>query len=224
MNPQRRRILVDSATLAAGVALGLPVFAASRSQTPRKVAADPDIHIELTATDGVVAIRPGKPTRVWHYSGKLLRGDPGTLEAIPDSYLGPIIRVHRGQRVRIDLINRLSESTIINFHGLHVPAAMSGHPRDAIAPGQRFRYDFTILNRAGSYFYHAHPAGRTGKEVYFGLAGLLLVSDEEETLLDLPSGAQDLPLAIQDRSFDSDNQFVYLSQRVGEPNPPEVGS
>ena len=221
MNPHRRRILVEAATLAAGAALGLPVFAASRSQPSRKVATDPDVHIELTATDGQVALRPGQPTRVWHYLGKLLRGDPGTLEAMPDSYLGPIIRVHHGQHVRIDLINNLPESTIINFHGLHVPAAMGGHPRDAIAPSRRFRYDFTILNRAGSYFYHAHPAGRTGKEIYFGLAGLFLVNDEEESSLDLPSGAQDLPLAIQDRSFDSDNQFVYLSQRVGEANQPE---
>ena len=218
MNPQRRRILIDSAFVAAGVTLGLPVWAATGRHTPLNAAADPDVHIELTASEAKISLRPGKPTRVWRYTGKLLRGDPSVLQAAPDSYLGPIIRVRRGQRVRIDFVNELPESTIINFHGLHVPAAMDGHPRDVIASGKRFRYDFTILNRAGSYFYHPHPAGRTGKEVYFGLGGLFLVNDEEEAALGLPSGAQDLPLAIQDRSFDSDNQFVYLSQRVREPN------
>ncbi len=218
MNPKRRRILVDSAIVAASVTLGLPTLAAAERHTPRKVATDPDVYIELTAAEGQVAILPGKPTRVWHYRGKLLRGNPSVLEAVPNSYLGPIIRVRRGQRVRIDFINELPESTNINFHGLHVPAAMDGHPRDVIATGERFRYDFTILNRAGSYFYHPHPHGHTGKEVYFGLGGLFLVSDEEEEALGLPDGAQDLPLAIQDRSFDSDNQFVYLSQRVGDPD------
>ncbi len=93
---------------------------------------------------------------------------------------------------------------------------MDGHPHDVIEPGSRFVHDFTILNQAGSYFYHPHPHGRTGKEVYFGLAGLLLVSDDEEATLDLPTGADDLALAIQDRTFDDDNQFAYLSQRVGD--------
>ena len=77
------------------------------------------------------------------------------------------------------------------------------------------RYDFTVDNRAGSYWFHPHPHGRTGKQVYSGLAGLFLVSDDEEAALDLPGRAHDLPLVIQDRTFDDDNQIVYLSQRVG---------
>jgi FtsP/CotA-like multicopper oxidase with cupredoxin domain len=91
---------------------------------------------------------------------------------------------------------------------------MDGHPRFAIAPGERYVYDFTVVNRAGSYWFHPHPHGRTGKQIYFGLAGLFLVSDDEETALALPSGAHDLPLVIQDRTFDADNQFIYLSENV----------
>lgn len=51
--------------------------------------------------------------------------------------------------------------------------------------------------------------------MYAGLAGLFLVSDDEEAALGLPSGAQDLPLVIQDRRLDADNQFVYLDGAVG---------
>jgi FtsP/CotA-like multicopper oxidase with cupredoxin domain len=127
----------------------------------------------------------------------------------------PVIRVRRGQRVRIDMINGLPESTIIHWHGLHVPEAMDGHPRYAVGPGERYAYDFVVDNRAGSYWFHPHPHGRTGKQVYAGLAGLFLVSDDEEAALGLPSGAQDLPLVIQDRNFDADNQFVYLDGAVG---------
>lgn len=222
-----RRDLIRSAVGAVCAARGLPSWGTpSRSSESATAGGGPggiDVHIELHAVEDQVAIRRGTPTRVWRYRGKLLRGDAGALEASPGTspeaspgtYLGPVIRVRRGQRVRIDLINGLPESTIVHWHGLHVPEAMDGHPRFAIAPGERYVYDFTVANRAGSYWFHPHPHGRTGKQVWFGLAGLVLVGDDEEAALDLPGGAHDLPLVIQDRTFDDDNQFVYLSQRVG---------
>ncbi len=182
----------------------MPVMARS-SQSLTEV----DVHIELIAEPAMVQLRPGPPTRVWRYRGRLLRGDPSALSMFPDGYLGPIIRVRTGQRVRIELVNGLPESTIIHWHGLHVPEAMDGHPRFAIAPGARYDYAFTVRNRAGSYWFHPHPHGRTGKQVYAGLAGLFIVSDDEEVAAGLPDGAQDMPLVIQDRSFDGDNQFVY---------------
>ncbi|MFC5523389.1 multicopper oxidase family protein [Polaromonas jejuensis] len=214
MNHQRRRILIRSAATAAALAaLGLPALSA-RAGNEESAAAGVDVHIELHAVQDKVAIRPGEQTQVWRYRGKLLRGDASALEAWAGNYLGPIIRVRRGQRVRIDLINALPESTIIHWHGLHVPEPMDGHPRYAIAPGERYVYEFTVVDRAGSYWFHPHPHGRTGKQIYFGLAGLFLVSDEEEATLDLPTGPHDLPLVIQDRTFDGDNQFVYLSERA----------
>jgi FtsP/CotA-like multicopper oxidase with cupredoxin domain len=210
MNHQRRLLLLGSASAAAVSSLGAAV-----AGTPSKLNTDADIHIELHAVADEVSIRPGRPTRVWRYRGKLLRGEPNALEASAGGYLGPIIRVRRGQRIRIDLINGLPESTIIHWHGLHVPDDMDGHPRFAIAPGARYVYEFKVDNRAGSYWFHPHPHGRTGKQVYAGLAGLFLVSDDEEAALKLPSGAQDLALVIQDRNFDADNQFVYLGGDAG---------
>lgn len=47
-------------------------------------------------------------------------------------------------------------------------------------------------------------------QVYNGLAGMFLVSDPEEAAAGLPTGAYDVPLVIQDRVFDANNQFVYL--------------
>lgn len=213
MNQQRRHVLIRSAATATVAALGLPALS-TRAGSEERAAADFDVHIELHAVQDSVAIRPGAQTRVWRYQGKLLRGDASALDAWAGNYLGPIIRVRRGQRVRIDLINELPESTIIHWHGQHLPDDMDGHPRHAIAPGERYVYDFTVVNRAGSYWFHPHPHGRTGKQVYFGLAGLFLVSDDEEAALDLPTGPHDLPLVIQDRTFDNNNQFVYLSERA----------
>jgi FtsP/CotA-like multicopper oxidase with cupredoxin domain len=215
---QRRRVLIRSATAAAVATLGLPGLSV-RAGGEERASSGIDVHIELHAVQDRVVIHPGAKTRVWRYQSKLLRGDASVLDATAGNYLGPVIRVRRGQRVRIDLVNELPESTIIHWHGLHVPEAMDGHPRYAIAPGERYVYDFTVLNRAGSYWFHPHPHGRTGKQVYFGLAGLFLVSDDEETALGLPTGHHDLPLVIQDRSFDDDNQFVYLSERSDRAAP-----
>ena len=207
-NRRRRSILFGST--AAAASMSLPALHAAQA-----VASDVDIHIELHAERGEVSLLPGKPTRVWQFRGKLLRGGAGTLEPIPGSFLGPIIRVRRGQRIRIDLFNELPEPTIVHWHGLHVPDDMDGHPRFAIGPGERFVYQFTVDNRAGSYWFHPHPHGRTGRQVYAGLAGMFLVGDDEEAALGLPSGAQDLPIIIQDRQVDDDNQFIYLGPESG---------
>jgi FtsP/CotA-like multicopper oxidase with cupredoxin domain len=52
--------------------------------------------------------------------------------------------------------------------------------------------------------------------VYRGLAGLIIVSDAEERALDLPRGAHDVPLVIQDRNFSAANEFRYDGDpRVG---------
>ena len=171
----------------------------------------PDVEILLTATKGEAPILSGRSTAVWTYRGKVLKGEAGSVQPISGSYLGPIIRVRKGQRVRIHFENALAEASNIHWHGLHVPDDMDGHPRHTAAPGKRYVYEFEIKDRAGTYWFHPHPHGRTGHQVYFGLAGLFIVSDEEEQAAQLPAGEYDLPLILQDRSFDKENRLVFLS-------------
>jgi blue copper oxidase len=78
-----------------------------------------------------------------------------------------------------------------------------------VPEGGRYEYEFTVVNRAGTYWYHPHPHGLTGPQVYAGMAGLLLVGDDEEDALSLPSGEFELPMVLQDRTFDGD-RLVYL--------------
>jgi FtsP/CotA-like multicopper oxidase with cupredoxin domain len=181
--------------------------AASRSASP---SFDPDVELSLSAAPGEASILPGAATRVWRFTGSVLRGPPDSLQAVPDSYLGPTIRLRRGQRVRIRFTNQLPGSTIVHWHGLDVPALMDGHPRLAIAAGDEYVYEFEVSNRAGTYWYHPHPDLRTGPQVYQGLAGLLVVSHDEESALRLPSGEAELVCILQDRQFDAQNQLMYL--------------
>jgi FtsP/CotA-like multicopper oxidase with cupredoxin domain len=206
---QRREFLRSALATTALAAAASGPYGRTYAQTGSNDAGfAPDLHVELRAAKDEARIRSGLPTRVWRYHGTVVKGDPRALEFL--GYL-PLLRVQRGQKVRIELVNGLSEPTIIHWHGLYVPAAMDGHPRDAIGRGERYVYEFEVRNRAGTYWFHPHPDGRTGKQVYFGMAGLLVVSDDEESAAGLPSGDYDIPLVIQDRRFDDDNQLIYLS-------------
>ena len=172
---------------------------------------NPDLDIDLIATAAEISVFQGNPTRVWSYRAQLLKGDPASLIHLEKSYLGPIIRARTGQKVRIRFTNDVADETIVHWHGMHVPANMDGHPRFVIPQGKSYIYEFEIRNRAGTYWYHPHPHGITGPQVYAGLAGLFLVTDDEEKSAGLPVGKYDIPLVIQDRAFDKDNQLIYLS-------------
>ena len=202
---------VTSGLLGGCVPIGaVPATANAPSQAPVAEPEDDSLEIALRVSPGRVALFPGDETRVLNYRGQVIRGDAAALQEIPGSYLGPILRVRKGQRVRVHFTNELSEETIVHWHGLHMPEDMDGHPRLAIGAGETYDYDFRVVDRAGTYWYHPHPHGRTGPQVYGGLAGLLTVTDEEESKLGLPSGERDVPLVIQDRSFTSRNQLAYL--------------
>lgn len=172
---------------------------------------DPDIEIALKAVPGEVQILSGKATQILQYQGEVLAGPAESLQIIPNSYLGPIFNVNKGQTIRVHFTNELNESSIVHWHGLHVPEDADGHPRLVIEPGETYVYNFTIADRAGTYWYHPHPHGRTGTQAYAGLAGLFIIHDEEELGAGLPSGDYDIPIVIQDRRFDQENQLVYRS-------------
>jgi blue copper oxidase len=167
--------------------------------------------MDLTAGPATLPIFSGAETSVWRYQALVREGNAKSIQTLSNSYLGPIFRVENGQRVQVRLKNDLPDPTIIHWHGLLIPEEMDGHPRYAIAPGASFEYDFQVFNRAGMYWFHPHPHQLTAPQVYYGLAGLFIVSDDEEAALDLPAGEYDLPLVIQDRTFDSQNQMAYLA-------------
>lgn len=166
--------------------------------------------VDLTAGKTTLPLFSGVETSVLQYQASVREGSAELLQNLSGSYLGPIFRVKQGQRIQVRLNNELSDSTIIHWHGLRLTEEMDGHPRYAIKPGDTYDYDFQVLNRAGMYWFHPHTHGLTGPQVYYGLAGLFIVSDEEEAALNLPAGEYDLPLVIQDRMFDAENQMVYL--------------
>lgn len=166
-----------------------------------------DIDIRLTAMAAEMQILPGEKTRVFTYQSELLKGEDHNLRQIENSFLGPVIKVKQGQKIRIYFDNEISQESIIHWHGLHISHEMDGHPMYVINKGEQYVYEFEVNNRPGTYWFHPHPHGKTGPQVYGGLAGLFIVEGNENNL---PSGSYDVPLVIQDRTFDSGNKLIYL--------------
>ena len=212
INSKRRQFLQYSALgAAASVFPGMLLAKTGRIKSHPTPGFNPDVEIEITARNaGIRILQKGPNTNVQKYYAKLLKGPENTLLHLKGNYLGPILNYVKGQKVRIYFHNNLTEPSIIHWHGLHVPQKSDGHPMYSIQPGERFVYEFEVLNRAGTSFYHSHTHELTAEQVYKGLAGMITVTDDEEQALGLPSGEFDIPLVIQDRSFSDRNQLQYL--------------
>lgn len=164
--------------------------------------------LRLTAERADLPARPGAATRGLRYRGEVLRGRGDAIGAQAGN-LGPTLELRRGERVRIEVVNRTDEPAVIHWHGLIVPDSADGHPHHAIAPGASYTVEFTVRNPPGTYLYHPHTHHLTGAQTYRGLAGLLIVRDGSERGIGLPSAQHELPLVLQDRRFTADNQLVF---------------
>jgi FtsP/CotA-like multicopper oxidase with cupredoxin domain len=126
---------------------------------------------------------------------------PGWL--INGSLPSPLLRVRRGETFDVLLANGVPDPLILHWHGLTPPESADGHPRFAIKTHGVYQYRFTVDNRAGAYWYHSHSHMRIAKHTQLGIAGMILVEDEEEGALGLPSGEREIPLVLQDRQLDA---------------------
>ncbi|MFZ1103488.1 MAG: multicopper oxidase domain-containing protein, partial [Hyphomicrobiaceae bacterium] len=122
---------------------------------------------------------------------------------ISASYLGPVVRARSGSTVAFRVENRLNEETTLHWHGLWVPSHVDGGPHNAIKPGAVWSPEITITQPAATTWFHPHGHGTTARQVYSGLAGMMIISDGADGDRGLPStyGIDDLPLVLQDKRF-----------------------
>jgi spore coat protein A len=158
-------------------------------------------------------------TVVWGYEG---------------SYPGPTIEVQRNEPVKVRWLNRLPAShrlhvdqclhgphayrdepahpqprAVVHLHGGHVSPESDGYPEATLLPGQSVTYEYLNKQNASTLWYHDHALGITRLNVYMGLAGLYVIRETAEPALNLPRGAFEVPLVIQDRSFEPDGSLGY---------------
>jgi spore coat protein A len=161
---------------------------------PTRADADTDYY-EITMRRAVVEILSGRPTTIWGYNGE---------------FPGPTIKARSGRRVVVRQTNDLPDATpSVHLHGGHVEPGFDGYPTDVIARGTAKDYVYPNRQVASTLSYHDHQMHRTGHNVWMGLFGAYLIEDDVEASLNLPSGASDVPLIIQDRAFRADGSLRY---------------
>jgi blue copper oxidase len=161
----------------------------------------------------VDAAKEGNSVRLKAAPGRhsFLRGKPAPTYGYSASILGPVIRVRRGDEVEMTVENALDCDTTVHWHGLAVPGNLDGGSHQVIKPGGSWRPILKIDQAASTAWYHPHPHHDITRQVYMGLAGLIIVDDGSDLRHDLPRtyGVDDLPIILQDRSFAPDGSLLY---------------
>jgi len=141
-----------------------------------------------------------------------IAGCPVTLRSYNGQLVGPTLRIKPGDTLDIQLRNVLPRetpqqiadqanqqicqahletrphpynTTNLHTHGLHVsPVGNSDNVLLAISPQTSFQYEIRVPanHPPGTYWYHAHSHGSTAIQVGSGLAGALIIEDDERKL------------------------------------------
>ena len=153
-------------------------------------------HIQLELKTGTHGFYSGIQTNTMGANGNIL---------------APTLILNKGDKIDFEVTNSLSDTTTIHWHGLHVAPKNDGGPHTIIKPGETWKPSFKILDKAATYWYHPHLHHKTDQHVSKGIAGLIIVRDEEEAKLDLPRryGKDDFPIVLQTKDFDANNQILF---------------
>ncbi len=164
---------------------------------PNKSTADLELVVNRSTKEFIKGIK----TETYGYNG---------------DYLGPTIRVSKGEHVNVRVINKLAEETTVHWHGLLVDGEMDGGPHQMILSENEWNPNFIINQPAATLWYHAHPVHKTGNQVYKGLAGLFIIDDKNTEKLNLPDdyGINDIPLIVQDKRFAQDGTLLYKTTMI----------
>ncbi len=170
----------------------LPIPVLLEDENPEEGVSD----FTLDATEGFTDFYENSITPTMGYNG---------------TFLGPVIKVKKGDQVNMHVNNELSDATSVHWHGLEVEGSKDGGPHQMIKVGETWNPSFTIEQPAATLWFHPHVMGTTATQVYLGLAGMMIVEDDVSEELNIPKeyGVNDIPLILQDRSFNEDGSFYY---------------
>jgi len=193
----------------------------------------------------VIRSKPGAtiPVRMVPFQHKAHRDLPAaTMWGYNAMWPGPTFEVRRGEPLSVKWSNHLPTKhflpvdptihgagegvpevrTVTHVHGAQVLPDSDGYPdawvtsdgkAGVVIPANPAHYPND--QAATTLWYHDHALGITRLNVYAGLAGCYLIRDDEEDALNLPSGAYEIPLLIQDRKFGVDGSLLYPPPQNG---------
>jgi blue copper oxidase len=199
----RRQMLRLSGAAAAGLALGsLPRWG--------RAAVSNTVSLPIPT---LVEARNDEPVKLLMQNTRHRFGVGPAVAAggISSSYLGPVVRVRSGDTIPFRVENHLAEETTLHWHGMLVPSRVDGGPHNTIEPGAVWTPELAVKQAPATNWYHPHPHGRTARQVYLGLAGMMIVADGADRDRGLPVtyGVDDLPIVLQDKRFGPNGELIY---------------
>lgn len=131
------------------------------------------------------------------------------------SYLGPTLIFEQGQNMNITVTNSINDTTTVHWHGIHLPSEWDGGPHTMIMDGDTWNPQFTVMDKAATYWYHPHLHMKTALQAIKGAAGFIIVRDPNEAALNLPRayGVDDYPIVVQCQEYDANNQAMPLGMQ-----------
>lgn len=106
----------------------------------------------------------------------------------------------------------LTGATVVHLHGALTNGHNDGWAHNVAGPGEVTRCTYPNEQEAATLWYHDHAMAVTRFNVYAGLAGFYLIRDEQEARLRLPSGRQEVVLALADRNLETEPPGVNPSE------------
>jgi spore coat protein A len=189
---------------------------------PQSIRTTSGQHLSIPIRQGLQkAHRDLKPTRIWGYNS---------------TWPGPTVRVRSGQPLTVKWHNELptrhflpidhslhgaeeglpESRTVAHLHGAQVMPDSDGYPESWFTADGKTGPTYLPTpchypnkQSAATLWYHDHAMGINRINIYAGLAGFYIIEDDMEEQLNLPSGAYDIPLMLQDRSFNADGSLHY---------------
>ena len=87
---------------------------------------------------------------------------------INGAYLGPAVRVRRGEKVVAQVSNNVPETITMHWHGLIIPGAADGGPHQVIPPGKQWQTELAVDQPAATLWFHPHSYPATAGKLSGG--------------------------------------------------------
>jgi FtsP/CotA-like multicopper oxidase with cupredoxin domain len=158
---------------------------------------------------------------------------PSTIWGYNGIHPGPTFHSRYGEPILVRIHNELPANhvgfgipeIITHLHNAHTATESDGFPGD-FYPSGRFKdhhYCHMLAGRderetLGFLWYHDHRFDFTSQNVYKGMAGIHLLFDAKDSgdendpnpaAFRLPSGDYDVPLLLQDKTFDANGELFF---------------
>lgn len=120
----------------------------------------------------------------------------------------------------------LGSPVVSHLHGGETHSIFDGHPYAWFTAREEKRglefvtsiYHYTNMQEPTTLWYHDHALGITRLNVLMGLAGFYIIREPKNSLnncgFNFPDRKHEIPIVIQDRSFNTDGSFDFPSEGI----------